>query len=81
MGGFETPKPPFGTPLKRDKVTWVWRRLHDEELYDLYSSPNITGVIRSRRISWVGRAARVARGKAHTGCWWRHLREKDHLED
>ena len=79
--GFESPKSPFGTTLKRDKVTWEWRRLHDEELYDLYSSPNIIGVIISRRIKWVGRAACMARGTIHTGFWWRHLREKDHLED
>jgi hypothetical protein len=35
---------------KRDKVTGTWRRLHNEELNDLYSSPTITQVIKSRRM-------------------------------
>jgi hypothetical protein len=43
---------------KRDEVTGKWRRLHNEELYDLYCSPNIR-VIRSRRMIWPGHVARV----------------------
>jgi hypothetical protein len=37
---------------KRDEVTGEWRKLHEEELNDLYSSPNIIRVIRSRRMKW-----------------------------
>jgi hypothetical protein len=42
---------------KRDKVTGEWRRLHNEELHYLYSSPNIIWVIKSRRIRWAGHVA------------------------
>ena len=42
---------------KRDEVTGEWRKLHNEELYDLYSSPNIFRVIKSRRIRFAGQSS------------------------
>jgi hypothetical protein len=42
---------------KRDEITGEWRRLHSEELYALYSSPNIIRVMKSRRLRWAGHVA------------------------
>ena len=44
---------------RRDEVTGEWRRLHKEELSDLYSSPNIVRVIKSSRMRWEGHVARM----------------------
>jgi hypothetical protein len=44
---------------KRDKVTRNWRRLHRDELYDLYPSPNMIRVIKTRRMRWAGHVAHI----------------------
>jgi hypothetical protein len=44
---------------KRDGVTGEWRKLHNEELRDLYSSPSIIRIIKSRRMRWVGHVAQM----------------------
>jgi len=44
---------------RRDEVTGEWRRLHNEELNDLYCSPNILRVIKSKRMRWAGNVACV----------------------
>ena len=48
---------------KRDGVTGEWRKLHNEELNDLYCSPNIVRVIKWRRLRWAGHVARMEEGR------------------
>jgi hypothetical protein len=52
---------------KRDKVTGMWKRLHNEKLPELYVSPNIIPVIKSRIMRWAGNVARV--GDRTGACW------------
>jgi len=59
---------------RRDEVTGDWRRLHNEEINDLYSSPNIVRVIKSRRMRWVGHVARMGEERGV----WGNRRERDH---
>ena len=65
---------------KKDEVTREWRKLQNERLNDLYSSPNIVWVIKSR----MRRAGHAACRGNSTGVyrfWWGNLRETDHSED
>ena len=62
---------------KRDEVTGEWRKLHSDEVNDLYCSPNLVRVIKSKRMGWAGHVARMKRGQMNTGFWWGNLRERD----
>jgi hypothetical protein len=44
---------------KRDEVTGEWRKLHNEELHDLYSSPSTIRIMKARRLRWAGHVARM----------------------
>ena len=48
---------------KRDEVPGEWRKLHNEELNDLYCSPNIVRVIKKSRMRWAGHVARVGESR------------------
>jgi len=60
---------------RRDEVTGEWRRLHNEKLNDLYSSPNIVRVIKSRRMRWAGYVARMGEERGCISSWWGNRRE------
>jgi hypothetical protein len=58
---------------KKDEVTGECRKLHNEYLNVLYSSPNTVRVIKSRIMRWAGHVARMGRGEMYTGFWWEKL--------
>jgi hypothetical protein len=64
--------------LKRDEVMGEWGKLHNEELRDLYSSPSIIRVIKSRRMRWASHVARMGRRGTRIDYWWESQRERDH---
>jgi hypothetical protein len=69
----------FGS--KRNEVTGEWRRLHNNELYALYSSPNMIREINSRSLRWAGHVARMGETRGAYRILVKNLREGDHLED
>jgi len=64
---------------ERDEVM-VWRKLRNEDRTDLYCSPNIIWVMKSRILIWAGNVARKGRGKVHIGFWCGNQRERDYWE-
>jgi hypothetical protein len=63
---------------KRDEVIGGWRKLHSEELHNLYCSPSIIRIIKSRRMRWTGHVARMGRRGMHIGFWWKSRKERDY---
>jgi hypothetical protein len=67
---------------KRDEETGGWRKLHNEELHNFYSSPSTIRIINSRRMKWVGHVARMGKRGMHIRYyWWESQKEGDHWED
>jgi hypothetical protein len=64
--------------LKRDEIIGGWRKLHSEELHNLYSSPYIIRTAKSRRMGLAGHVACMGRGGMHIGFWWESQKEGDH---
>jgi hypothetical protein len=63
----------------RRTIPVEWRRLHNEGLNDMYGSPNIARVIKSRTMRWEGQVERRGRGDTYTVFSWGNLRERDNL--
>jgi hypothetical protein len=65
---------------KRKKLAGGWRKLHTEELHDLYALPSITRMI-SRRMRWAEHVARMGRGEMNAIFCLENQKGRDHLED
>ena len=66
---------------RRDEVTGEWRRLHNEELNDLYCSLNIVRVIKLIRMRWAGHVVRMGEERGVYRVLWGNQREGDHWAD
>jgi hypothetical protein len=66
---------------KRDEVTGEWIKLYNEELNDLYSSPSVVRVIKSRRMRWAGHVARMGERRGVCGVLVGKSERKNHLGD
>jgi hypothetical protein len=58
-----------------------WRKLHNDELHGLYSSPNVVRVVNSRRMGWAGHMALMGRGDVFTGFWFGGPKRREYWED
>jgi hypothetical protein len=63
---------------RRDEVTGDWRKLHNEELHNLYASPDIIRMIKSRRMRWAEHVVRMGRIGIDIKYWWGSQKDKDH---
>jgi hypothetical protein len=59
-------------------MTGGWRKLHNEELHGLYSSPSIVRVIKAKRMRWAGHVARMVEVRVHKTFWLGGLKGGDH---
>jgi hypothetical protein len=63
---------------KRDEVTGGWKKLHNEDLHNLYSYQSIIRIIKARRIRWAGHIARMGKRGTLICCWWESHKEGGH---
>jgi hypothetical protein len=65
---------------ERDKTAGGSRKLHNEELHNLFALPNIIRIIKSKRMTWTGHVARMGRIILRIGYWWENQKERDFKE-
>jgi hypothetical protein len=63
---------------RRDEMIGGWRKLHNEELRNSYSSPSIIRITKLRSVRWAGNVARIRRRGMHIGYWWEGQKKRDH---
>jgi hypothetical protein len=63
---------------QEDEVIGGWRKLHNEDLHNLYGSRSIIRMIMSRRMRWAGHVAHMERRRIHIGFWWESQKERAH---
>jgi hypothetical protein len=66
---------------KRDELTGGWRKLHNEELHNLYCLLSIIRMIKSMRMGWAWHVARMGRRGMRISYWWESQKGRDHEED
>jgi hypothetical protein len=62
---------------RRDEVTGGWRKVHNEELHNLYCSLSIIRMIRSRRMRWAGHVTQMGKRGMRIGYWWESQKGRD----
>jgi hypothetical protein len=63
---------------ERDETIGGWRKLHNEELHNFYSLPNIIKIIKSRKMRWAEHVGRSGRRGMHTWFWWESQKERNY---
>jgi hypothetical protein len=66
---------------KRDEVTGGWRKLHNEELHNFYTSRSVIRMMKLKKMRWAEYIARMGRREMHIEYLWESQKESDHQED